>query len=58
MKPDSCDCKLCTKEQEFYNKHLACYRCFHDLPCQLAEDSGELCISVLDRIRVSVEVED
>lgn len=56
MSDSGCSCDLCQKEQAFYDEHGACYRCFNDMPCSIAEEDGEPCLTVLDRIRVATSV--
>lgn len=54
---EGCPCDLCQKEQCFWDEHQACYRCFHNMPCSIAEEDGEPCLGVLDRIRVATELD-
>ena len=57
MSDDGCRCSLCRKERAFWDEHGACYRCFSELPCSIAEEDGESCLNVLDRIRVAAELD-
>lgn len=43
-----CDCNLCKEERKWAAKSDLCYRCAHELPCQIAEENEEPCCSVLD----------
>lgn len=46
-----CECYLCTKEREWAAEHPGvCYRCANGIPCQIAEEDGEPCCTVLDRM--------
>lgn len=45
-----CSCEFCEKERRWEEESDLCYRCSHDLPCVLAEENGELCCTVLDRM--------
>jgi hypothetical protein len=35
-------------EEEWELEHGTCYRCSHDIPCQVADETGRVCVTVLD----------
>jgi len=45
-----CCCELCMKEAVWNTEHGTCYRCVHQLPCQIADDNGRPCCTVLDLV--------
>ena len=45
-----CQCDLCLKEERWELEHGTCYRCSHGIPCQVADDSGRVCATILDAL--------
>jgi len=51
---EDCGCDICQKEEAWEEKHGTCYRCVHNLPCQIADENDELCCTVLDLIAAAI----